>query len=151
MKLNFTILDFKDLTTMQLFLIGKFRQQVFVVEQNCPYQDFDDIDLESKHVILWVDEHFGGYCRIYSYHNIVAHIGRVMITKPFRNKELAYNLMDKAHSYLISEHKNVKWIKISAQNHLTNFYKNLGYYTTSDMYLEDNIPHIEMIRNINRY
>jgi len=139
---------FDELTPTELYKIIQLRIHVFVVEQNCPYEDCDDKDFKSKHLWCESDNQVVAYCRILpaniSYSEIS--IGRVVTHPKFRDKKLGHELM--RHSLqIISNHFNTNEVRISAQAHLKNFYEKHGFNQVSEEYLEDNIPHIEMLRN----
>ncbi len=137
---------FKELNGEEIYEILKFRSEVFVVEQECPYQDPDGKDQSAYHLCAYEKDQIIAYLRILekgiSYDEIS--IGRVLVHKENRGKGLARKLMLKAIDFIensIGERK----IRISAQAHLLDFYKSLGFKKASEIYLEDNIPHIEML------
>jgi ElaA protein len=139
---------FHDLTVHELYAIIRLRNQVFVVEQNCPYQDIDDKDLKAIH--LWScanDGNVTAYCRLLpagiSYSE--ASIGRVATAATVRNTGLGRALMQKAIS-CIHDTWNQSAIRISAQLYLDKFYTSLGFESVGESYLEDDIPHIEMVK-----
>ncbi len=141
--------DFFDhLTTAQLYQILQARIDVFVVEQNCPYPECDDKDQLSGHLRLMDGQHLAAYCRILpprvSYPEYCS-IGRVLTTAPYRAKGIGLQLMQEA--IVICEKTYECPIKISAQAYLEKFYQELGFQTVSEPYLEDDIPHIAMLRN----
>jgi len=138
--------SFNELSTLELYEILKLRNEVFVVEQNCPYQDLDNKDKESYHIFKWENNKIIAYSRIIpqgvSYTE--ASIGRVAIALEFRNKGVGVELMNYSIQNCISIF-NCDSIRISAQLYLKKFYERLGFLQTSDEYLEDGIPHIEML------
>jgi len=134
---------FNDLTTNELYSILQLRSQVFVVEQNCIYQDIDGNDLNSVHMFILEDKQVVSYVRIVSLSNHTS-IGRVVTDASHRGKGYSRELMNKAIDYiyeLINENK----IIISAQKYLEAFYSSLGFTSEGNDYLEDGIPHIRMI------
>jgi ElaA protein len=140
---------FEDLTPTELYQILQLRSEVFVVEQNCVYNDCDGKDKKSKHLWLEIEGKIAAYCRIVptgiSYSE--PSIGRVVTHPKFRNLKLGNQLMK--YAIQISEnHFETKTIRISAQSYLKNFYENLGFQQVSEEYLEDKIPHIEMLRKL---
>lgn len=143
--MNCLIKSYDELTKDELYEILKLRNEVFVVEQNCPYQDCDGKDLNSFHVIMYLNEKIIGYLRILfkgiSYKEIS--IGRVVIDKSYRKYGYGYLLMNKAIEYILNE-LNENEIRISAQEYLQKFYESFGFVKSSEIYLEDDIPHIEM-------
>ena len=140
---------FKELTTNELYTLLKIRSEVFVVEQNCVYQDIDDKDLESYHVYMLVEEEMTAYLRIVpeSISGMGAYsIGRVVVPQSHRGKGYTRVLIDIAKRFLNNE-LQVSTIIISAQMYLLEFYKSLDFIEVGDEYLEDGIPHIKMIYN----
>jgi ElaA protein len=144
--LNFPIKKFKELQVEELYEILRKRSEVFVIEQNCIYQDCDERDKKAYHLLGIENEEMVAYLRILekgvSYNEMS--IGRVLVDQKHRGKGLARELLVKA-IHFIEEHLNEKEIRISAQEYLVNFYKSLGFMIVSEVYLEDGIPHIEMI------
>jgi len=143
--MNFLLKQFNQLSLRQLFEIYKLRSEVFVVEQRSAYQDVDDKDLVAHHFLMLQDEELAGYCRILppkvSYKEPA--IGRVVVNKGFRGKDLGKLLMKQA----IDETKKLfpnQNIVISAQLYLLKFYTELGFTEEGENYLEDDIPHIKM-------
>ncbi|NFS08627.1 GNAT family N-acetyltransferase [Clostridium botulinum] len=137
---------FKELSVEEMYEILRVRDQVFIVEQECPYQDIDSKDKNAYHLIAHDNDAIIAYLRILekgvSYDEIS--IGRVLINKDYRGKGLARKLMLKAIEF-IENNMNEKEIKISAQAYLLDFYRSLGFNEVSEIYLEDNIPHIDML------
>lgn len=144
--MNWNIKKFNELTVNELYEILKVRAEVFVVEQNCVYQDLDSKDKASYHLFLEDNEEIAAYLRILpkgiSYPEIA--IGRVLTKASYRKKGLAKEIMKKAIDY-ITDSLEEKKIRISAQFYLLEFYKELGFEPISDIYLEDGIEHIEML------
>lgn len=138
---------FDELNSTELYKILQLRINVFIVEQNCPYEECDDKDLKSKHLWCEFNNQIVAYCRILP-HGISYQepsIGRVVTHPQFRDKKLGHKLM--RHSLeIIQNHFHTNEVRISAQAHLKNFYENHGFKQVSDQYLEDHIPHIEMLR-----
>lgn len=144
--MNFQIKKFKELKLDEMYEIIRIRNEVFVIEQNCIYQDCDEKDQRAYHLYGIENGKIAGYLRILekgvSYNEIS--IGRVLVDKKYRGNGLAREILLKAIDF-IEKHLNEKEIKISAQEYLVNFYESLGFVIVSDMYLEDGIPHIEMV------
>lgn len=134
---------FSQLSTRELFEIYKLRTAVFVVEQNCPYQKVDELDLIATHLFAKNNENLTAYCRIIPCEDYIK-IGRVLVAKEYRGAGLARELMLQAVEFA---KKSAKPIKIQAQSYLQGFYKSLGFAATSGIYLEDNIPHLDMVFN----
>ena len=146
MQLKWKLNYFKELSTDELYTILQLRNEVFVVEQNCVYQDADSKDSISFHLSGWDGVNLVAYCRILppgvSYTE--ASIGRVVSSPQYRNKGYGKQLMNEAIIHTLAQFK-CNTIKISAQLYLQKFYEQLGFVKLSDSYLEDNIPHIEML------
>jgi ElaA protein len=144
--LNWQVKKFNELASDEIYKILKLRNEVFIVEQNCAFQDCDDKDQNSYHLFLEDNEDIVAYLRILekgiSYNEIS--IGRVLIQKEYRKKGIAREMMLRAINF-IQDNLNEKSIRISAQSYLVDFYKSLGFKEVSDLYYEDNIPHIEML------
>ena len=146
MQLKWKLNYFKELSTEDLYTILQLRNEVFVVEQNCVYQDADNKDSISFHLSGWDGVNLVAYCRILppgvSYTE--ASIGRVVSSPQYRNKGYGKQLMNEAIIHTLAQFE-CNTIKISAQLYLQKFYEQLGFIKLSDSYLEDNIPHIEML------
>jgi ElaA protein len=144
--LNWKIRKFNELTLDEIYEILKSRNEVFIVEQNCAFQDCDDKDQNSYHLLIEDNEFLAGYLRILekgvSYNEVS--IGRVLVVKEYRKKGIARDMILKAIDY-IHNSLNEKAIRISAQSYLVDFYKSIGFKEVSEIYYEDNIPHIEML------
>jgi ElaA protein len=145
--IKFNIKKFDNLSTNELYQILYLRSEVFVVEQNCIYQDIDNKDQKAIHILGYKNQKLIAYARIFKPNDYFksASIGRVVVAKKYRNFKYGYNLMEVAIK-AISEYFNEKTIVISAQEHLENFYSNLGFKRKGNTYLEDGIPHIKMLK-----
>lgn len=139
--------SFEELSKLELYKILRLRAEVFIVEQDCVYQDVDDKDQKALHVILKKSEEIIGYTRLFWPGDYFkeASIGRVVISKKERNNNYGSELM-KASILAISEKMKEKKIKISAQTYLKIFYNNLGFLESGKEYLEDGIPHVAMLK-----
>ena len=140
---------YNELTTNQIYSILKLRAEVFVVEQNCAYQDLDNKDNKALHLTGEINNEIIAYTRIFKKGDYFTNssIGRVLVKKEFRKKELGKVIMEKSIEIIKKNNKEEK-IEISAQKYLTKFYKDLGFKKTGKEYLEDNIPHIKMMLKI---
>jgi ElaA protein len=147
MKLEWKIKPFEALTVDELYDLLKVRSEIFVVEQNCVYLDLDGKDKKALHLIGEYDGKIVAYSRIFdagiSFDN--ASIGRVVVHADYRDKKWGHDLMREAIAG-IKTHFNKDAITIGAQLYLKKFYESHGFVQSSEMYLEDDIPHIEMIR-----
>jgi ElaA protein len=137
--------SFADLKTAQLYAIMALRERVFVVEQNCVYQDADGLDLRSRHVWAEQDDKPLAYLRIVpagaKYPEIS--IGRIVVAPEARRTGLGRELVRHGISAANGTHEA---IRIGAQAHLEKFYEGFGFAIASSPYVEDGIPHIEMLR-----
>lgn len=144
--ISFQFKSFAELSNTELYHILQLRIEVFVVEQNCPYQECDDKDFLSMHVLGYKHDKLVAYCRLIppdiSYINYCS-IGRVLTKNSHRNMNIGKELMNYAINFCLNNYMHS--IKISAQAYLENFYTELGFETISEQYLEDNIPHIAML------
>ncbi|WP_138418949.1 GNAT family N-acetyltransferase [Aquibacillus sediminis] len=142
---------FRDLTSDQLYKILKARVDVFVVEQACPYPEIDNFDQVCTHLFIEQDGIIVAYSRLIPANTMYAQasIGRVLVHKNYRQKGLAKALMEKSIAFIMDEWQE-KEIKIHGQEYLRNFYGSLGFEEVSDVYLEDNIPHVDMILHANK-
>ena len=135
---------FKELTLEELYEILKIRAEVFVVEQDCAYQDLDDIDQDSYHVYLKENDKMIGYLRVIDKDKRLDEVslGRVVSLK--RRCGVGTALM-KAGIAVAKEKYGAMKIKIGAQLYAKPFYEQVGFYQISEEYLEDGIPHIYML------
>lgn len=138
---------FNELTVTELYSILRLRSEVFVVEQNCVYQDIDNKDLKCYHLMLFKDNELAAYARLVppglSFNEMS--IGRVLSNPQYRGTGAGRILMNLA----IEKCQQVFGegaIKIGAQAYLLNFYSSLGFIAVGQPYDEDGIPHIDMIR-----
>lgn len=140
------IKDFADLSPYELYEIMQARNEVFIVEQNCVYQDIDGYDEKSIHVVIPFNSKLGAYCRIImpGIKYPEWSIGRVLTAQHARGKKLAHKLAAAALDAIAQ--RGGGNCRISAQAHLQKFYESHGFVRIGDEYLEDNIPHIEMQR-----
>jgi ElaA protein len=148
--MNIVVKKFEDLTVQELYDIMVLRQEVFVVEQDCPYLDADGRDTLGWHAMLidGPDDQIMAYTRLLgpgvSYEKYSS-IGRVVSSQKGRGKGYGKAIMDESVSKLISLYPDHS-IKISAQSYLLKFYTEFGFVKTGEEYLEDGIPHMGMIR-----
>lgn len=144
--MRFKIKKFKELSLTELYAIMQLRQEIFVVEQNCPYVDADGKDVQSVHVMGYEKKQLVAYARLVppgvSYKT--PSIGRVVVHAAHRGKKYAYTLMEECIKETLRRYK-ANTITISAQLYLRDFYTRTGFNAVGDVYPEDNIPHIKMI------
>jgi ElaA protein len=148
MKIKWQIQAWNELSIETLYAMLALRAEVFVVEQNCPYQDADGKDLKSLHVCGYVED--GSLC---AYARLVMpgvsydewSIGRVVTSTRFRRTGAGVELMRTCMDYLGD--RGIRSVRISAQSYLHDFYARFGFIRVSEEYLEDDIPHMEMLFN----
>ena len=146
--LQIQVKTYTELTKEELYQILQLRSEVFVVEQECVYQDIDYKDQKAIHVLGVKNNRIIAYTRVFKpgdYFN-EASIGRVVVAEKERKFKYGYSIM-KSSIEAISTYFNETTIKISAQTYLRNFYNSLGFSQIGDGYLEDGIPHISMLKN----
>ena len=158
-KFEWQFARFDDLPIRDWYTASVARVDVFVMEQNCPFQDNDGADFDSWHLLGWQseggtrelaagnDRQLAAYCRIVDPGVKFAEpsIGRVVTPRAFRRNGYGKILMAEAvkrHESLYPGQAN----RIGAQQRLEKFYQGFGFKTVSDMYIEDGIPHVEMLR-----
>lgn len=147
--IRWSVAAFDGLELRQLYAILAARSAVFVVEQDCPYQDLDDFDAVGIH--LWAENDSGS---LLAYARLLPpgirfdepSIGRVLTVSEARGQGLGRDLMIRALDEA-SKRFSGRPIRISAQQYLERFYGELGFETEGSAYLEDGIPHLEMLRS----
>ena len=145
--LQISIKTYAELTKEELYQILQLRSEVFVVEQDCVYQDIDYKDQKAIHVLGFKKDKIVAYTRVFKpgdYFN-EASIGRVVVAENKRKFKYGYDIME-ASIKAILEYYNETKIKISAQTYLKKFYNNLDFKQIGEEYLEDGIPHIAMLK-----
>ncbi|MCP4437889.1 MAG: GNAT family N-acetyltransferase [Aureispira sp.] len=147
-KIEWQLKHFDELNPKEVYELGALRQEVFVVEQDCPYLDFDRLDYECWHLLGWDEnQDLVAYVRIVpqglTYPNEVS-IGRVLTSQKVRGQKLGRVLMKKSIE-ACQELFGKTNIRISAQTYLLDFYNSLQFVSTGKEYLEDGIPHTEML------
>ena len=141
------IKSFDKLTIKELYAILKIRQEVFIVEQTCYYLDADGYDEKAIHIWGEKDEEIVAYCRIFEpkIKYPESSLGRVLTNPSYRNLKLGKVLLKIALN-TIEVKFNTPNVRISAQYYLLRFYSEFGFISTGVEYLEDDIPHTEMLR-----
>ena len=142
------IKNFFDLTNIELYELLSLRSEVFIVEQNCVYQDIDFKDKLALHVLLKKNKKLIGYSRLFKAGDYFkdSSIGRIVVIKEYREKGYGEELM-KISIESINKYFKEKKIHISAQAYLKKFYKKFNFKVIGEEYLEDGIPHIKMVKN----
>lgn len=147
-ELRFNCQYFSDLSIVELYACMRLRQEVFVVEQDCPYLDADGKDQQSWHLLGWQNQQLVAYTRLVpggiSYPDYVS-IGRVVTHQSVRRTGVGRALMQESIRQIARLFPEMP-VKMSAQCYLVDFYKSFGFETTGAAYPEDGIPHIAMIR-----
>ena len=146
--LNFKTKSFADFSIDELYEVLQLRSEVFVVEQDCVYQDIDYKDQKSLHVLAYKNEKLVAYTRIFNAGDYFseASIGRVVVAKSERKYGYGHDLMKESIKAVATEFKT-DIIHISAQTYLEKFYNSHGFTQEGEGYLEDGIPHIKMTLN----
>lgn len=142
---------FNDLSNADLYEVLRQRQEVFILEQTCLYNDFDGYDQDAHHLLGWRTP--GGGRQLGAYLRILApgakytemSLGRVLTTKAARGSGIGRELLAQGIAHAQRLHPGHR-IKIGAQQYLERFYGSFGFVTTSQPYDEDGIMHIEMLR-----
>ncbi len=149
--MNWSKKEFNDLSVNELYAILKARVDVFVVEQACPFPEIDNYDQQSLHISLKNKNEILAYVRLLPKNSKYkeASIGRVLVVKEHRGKGYAEAIMKEAINHIFNEWNNEE-IFIQAQHYLVKFYASLGFKQITDVYLEDDIPHVDMILNITK-
>ena len=146
MQLDKYIKSFDELTTTELYQILQLRNEIFVVEQNCVYQDADGKDPKAFHLFFKDKNNTIAYVRIFKPGDYFesSSIGRVVVAPSHRRQKLGNKLMQEAIDFVQNELKE-NTIEISAQTYLDTFYRDLGFVPYGDTYLEDGLPHRRMV------
>lgn len=147
MQVQWLLKKFEELTPYQLYAILQLRNEVFVVEQNCVFQDADEKDQQSMHFMGFLNNKLVAYTRLVppgvAYEEVS--IGRVVTSPSVRRSGIGKELMQRSINTIYRLFGEVP-IKIGAQLYLKKFYESLGFKQVSEVYLEDGIEHIYMIR-----
>jgi len=145
MPIYWKIKTFEELSTPELYQILRLRSEVFVVEQNCVYQDIDNKDQKALHLFGEFEGEIIAYSRLFQPGDYFefSSIGRVIVAEKHRDKNYGHELINLS-ILAIKNQFNEDSITISAQLYLKKFYETHGFIATSETYLEDDIPHIEM-------
>lgn len=148
MTIQWEVKRFDDLSAAILYQLLRLRSEVFVVEQNCVFLDMDNKDQKCYHLLGWMDGQLVASTRLVpaglSYDEMS--IGRVVSSPAVRNKGLGRPLMEASISACYELWGKAS-IRIGAQQYLSKFYRSLGFEIAGEMYLEDGIPHVEMLKN----
>jgi len=146
--MTFEFKHFSELSTDELYDILKLRAEIFVVEQDCIYNDLDGLDKDAVHQFLKKNNKIVAYSRLlkpgtrFPYYSI----GRVVVKQTDRGTGIGIQMMKEAKKFIIDKW-GAKKIKVSAQKYLRKFYEDLGFEVITEEYLEDGIPHYGMLYN----
>lgn len=143
--MNWKTYQFDELTARKLYEVLKLRVDVFVVEQNCPYPELDDLDQQSIHLLYSENNEVLAYARLVpaDVKYDLPSIGRVIVRKDARGRGLAKELIERSVDYILTEWK-APAIQLQGQVYLQEFYQSFGFEPVSDSYDEDGIPHVDM-------
>ncbi len=144
--MTISVKKFEELSIHELYALLQLRSEVFVVEQDCVYQDLDGKDQKALHVLGFKNNEVIAYTRIFGPGDYFkeASIGRVVVRESERKYGYGYEIMNFSKQAVL-DHFDETTIKISAQCYLIKFYNSLGFKEVGEEYLEDGIPHIGMI------
>ena len=142
--------NYSSLSTDELYQILRIRQEVFVIEQDCNYLDADNLDQDSAHLLCYKQDVLISYMRIYFNADNVNEIsfGRILVKQQFRGMGIGKELIQRGIDLNSNSFKK-RIVSMSAQVYLIKFYESLGFQSVGEQYLEDEIPHIKMIRHGN--
>ena len=150
-NINWEYKQFTALTSAELYNILTIRNEVFVVEQNCIYLDTDNKDQHAWHLLGYINDKLVAYSRILppgvSFHE--ASIGRVVTHSTIRRNGIGNELMKESIKKTINQFE-VTDIRIGAQCYLIKFYTSLGFAVAGNEYMEDGIPHVDMLFKIKK-
>ncbi|THD69302.1 GNAT family N-acetyltransferase [Robertkochia marina] len=138
---------FEELSIEELYELLRLRSEVFVVEQDCVYQDIDNKDHKALHVMGFNEDRLAAYTRIFRAGDYFAQpsIGRVVVRASQRGKDLGHKIL-RASIETVETRFGTTSIEISAQTYLEKFYNDHQFRAVGETYLEDGIPHVKMIR-----
>lgn len=139
------IKHFNELTTTELYELLRLRSEVFVVEQDCVYQDLDYNDQNAMHVVRFEGDKAVGCLRVFIKEGETAQIGRVVVAQSRRGTHLAYDMMQEALE-IARERLCASKAYLEAQCYAIGFYEKSGFKVVSEPFLEDGIPHVKMER-----
>jgi len=150
-KTRFIWHNFDSISKKQLYDVLSLRQRVFIIEQDCFYEDLDYSDQEANHLLLYKDNKLIGYSRVFApgIKYDAASIGRIVTDLGFRGKGYGKDITQESIQFLKNNFPGSD-ISISAQYRLVDFYEDLGFEREGSVYLEDDIDHIKMTLKTNK-
>lgn len=139
--------ELHELALPQWYAVMAARVAVFVVEQTCPYQELDGWDLRATHLIAWDGGAVAAYLRCFApgVKYPEASLGRILTSAAYRSSGLGRELVERGLHRIEAKYRNAP-VRIGAQSRLERFYRSLGFEIASEPYMEDGIPHVEMVR-----
>ena len=143
--MHFEFKHFSELSVNELYEILQLRSEIFVVEQDCVYNDLDGLDTDAIHQFLKKENKIVAYSRLLKPGTRFPEfsIGRVVVKETERGTGLGIQMMEEAKAFIL-KNWNAQKIKVSAQKYLRKFYENIGFKIVTEEYLEDGIPHYGM-------
>ncbi len=146
MKVRYEFKNFQDLSADELYAILKLRQDVFQLEQECLYPELDNLDQKAKHLMQFDNHSLIGYGRIlWSEEQNLPALGRIVVEPSYRGNSYGRELINELNRRCEVLHPNSK-IYIMAQEHLKSLYEEKGFVAFGEPFLEDDIPHVHMLR-----
>ena len=150
-KSKFIWHDFESISKEELYDVLSLRQKVFIIEQDCFYEDLDYSDQDANHLLLYRNDKLVGYSRVFppGIKYKTASIGRIVTDQEYRGKGFGKSITHESIQF-IKNHFPESDITISAQYRLINFYTDLGFEKEGSVYLEDDIDHIKMVLKVKK-
>ena len=150
-KSRFIWHNFDSISNEELYDVLSLRQRVFIIEQDCFYEDLDYSDQDANHLLLYEDKKLIGYSRVFSpgVKYDAASIGRIVTDLDYRGMGYGKSITQESIQFLKNNFPESD-ISISAQYRLVDFYENLGFEREGSVYLEDDIEHIKMTLKVNK-
>ena len=147
LNIEWRVIPFKSLNVESLYEIIQLRQEIFIVEQDCPYIDADGVDLKCIHISGYHNKKLIAYSRIMppDINYKEASIGRIITKKEFRGHGIGYQLVSISIDEIYKNYGNHP-IRLSGQTYARAFYEKLGFIGEGEEYLEDGIPHISLVK-----
>lgn len=146
--MDLILTEFHHLTLKQLHDLMLLRQQVFIIEQNCFYEDIDGADEKAEHLLIYENDELAGYLRIFApgIKYTEACIGRIVVKPTFRGSSIGSRLIGTGIEHIKKKYPNHN-IRIEAQSALLKYYQAYGFEPEGEVYPLDGIDHIEMVLN----
>lgn len=144
--MHFEFRTFSKLSSAQVYDVLKLRQQVFMLEQRCLYEDADGLDKNALHLLLYETNELAGYLRIFEpgVKFVETTLGRIVVAIKYRGNEVGYNLIIKGIELAFQQFPSSN-IRIEAQSELVSYYNRYGFIEKGDIYVVDDINHIQMV------